>query len=83
MNMKAGWLAFLMSVSAGAMASPVNVNSASPGEIASALSGVGPVKAGAISEYCKEVSCSKPEDLLKVKGIGAKTLEKIKSDLQF
>ncbi|MDG6777391.1 helix-hairpin-helix domain-containing protein [Thiomicrorhabdus sp. zzn3] len=73
--------AFIVSVSA--YASPVNVNTASPDEIASALKGIGPAKAAAISTYCKEMSCSKPEDLLAVKGIGEKTLEKIKSDLRF
>ncbi|MDG6773609.1 helix-hairpin-helix domain-containing protein [Thiomicrorhabdus sp. ZW0627] len=65
------------------MASPVNVNSASVEEIAAALKGVGPAKAMAISSYCKEQKCSKPEDLLNVKGIGQGTLEKIKDDLRF
>ena len=66
-----------------AIAAPVNVNTASVDEIASALSGVGPAKAAAISEYCQKVSCQKPEDLLEVKGIGEKTLEKIAADLKF
>ena len=64
-------------------ASPVNVNSASVDEIASALSGIGPAKAMAISEHCKKITCSKPEDLLEVKGIGEKTLNKISTDLRF
>ena len=64
-------------------ASPVNVNSASVDEIASALSGIGPAKAMAISEHCKKITCSKPEDLLEVKGIGEKTLNKILTDLRF
>lgn len=67
----------------GAWASPVNVNTASPEEIAIALSGVGPMKAMAISSYCKETKCTKPEDLLNVKGIGEKTLELIRADLRF
>jgi competence protein ComEA len=64
-------------------ASPINVNSASVDDIASALSGIGPAKAMAISEHCKKMTCSKPEDLLEVKGIGEKTLSKISPDLRF
>lgn len=64
-------------------ASPVNVNSASTEEISAALSGIGPAKAAAISEHCKKMVCSKPEDLLTVKGIGEKTLAKISADLRF
>jgi len=64
-------------------AAPVNVNTASVEEISSTLSGVGPAKALAISEHCKKVGCTKPEDLLQVKGIGQKTLEKIADDLTF
>ena len=72
-----------MLVSMSVLASPVNVNSASAEEIAIALKGVGPSKAQAIVNYCQETTCSKPEDLLNVKGIGEKTLEKIKADLRF
>ena len=64
-------------------ASPVNVNKASVEEISSALSGIGPAKAMAISEHCKKLTCSKPGDLLAVKGIGEKTLAKISADLRF
>lgn len=69
--------------SVSASASPVNVNKASVDEISSALSGIGPAKAMAISEHCKKMTCSKPEDLLTVKGIGEKTLAKISADLRF
>lgn len=69
--------------SVSALASPVNVNKASVDEISSALSGIGPAKAMAISEHCKKMTCSKPEDLLTVKGIGEKTLAKISADLRF
>ncbi|MEA3405042.1 MAG: helix-hairpin-helix domain-containing protein [Pseudomonadota bacterium] len=72
-----------MLVSLSVLASPVNVNKASAEEIAIALKGIGPSKAEAILKYCKETKCSKPEDLLNVKGIGEKTLEKIKADLRF
>jgi competence protein ComEA len=64
-------------------ASPVNVNKASVEEISSALTGIGPAKALAISEHCKMAKCNKPEDLLSVKGIGEKTLAKISADLRF
>jgi competence protein ComEA len=73
---------FLM-MSFSVSAAPVNVNKASVDDIAAALSGVGPAKAAAISTHCKKVKCKKPEDLLMVKGIGEKTLEKISKDLRF
>ena len=72
-----------MLVSLSVLASPVNVNKASAEEIAIALKGIGPSKAQAISSYCKETKCTKPADLLNVKGIGEKTLDKIKDDLRF
>jgi len=61
----------------------VNVNTASPQEIADALYGVGSKKAQAIYDYCRQHICKKPEDLLNVKGIGPKTLERIREDLIF
>lgn len=61
----------------------VNVNTASVDEVANALHGIGHKKAQAIVEYCQKHACHQPEDLLNVKGVGAKTLEKIKSDLVF
>ena len=64
-------------------ASPVNVNKASVEEISAALVGIGPAKASAISKHCRKITCKKPDDLLEVKGIGEKTLAKIKSDLRF
>ena len=75
-------LTFLF-VSFSVSAAPVNVNKASVDEISAALSGIGPAKAEAISKHCKKVKCKKPEDLLAVKGIGEKTLAKIKKDLRF
>ncbi|GKT11839.1 MAG: competence protein ComEA [Thiomicrorhabdus sp.] len=74
---------FLLIFTLPAAASTVNVNTASIEEIASNLSGIGPAKAKAISEHCQKVTCNQPEDLLAVKGIGAKTLEKITADLTF
>ncbi|QCU89572.1 ComEA family DNA-binding protein [Thiomicrorhabdus sediminis] len=66
-----------------AAASPVNVNTASVEEISSALKGIGPAKAQAISDFCQQKKCTTAEDLLQVKGIGEKTLAKISADLQF
>ncbi|MEA1987915.1 MAG: helix-hairpin-helix domain-containing protein [Pseudomonadota bacterium] len=70
-------------ISFSVLASPVNVNKASSEEIAIALKGIGPSKAEAIKDYCKTNKCTKAEDLLNVKGIGQKTLDKIKEDLRF
>lgn len=54
----------------------VNINSAGVKEL-SRLSGIGPVKAKAIIDYREEHGAFKTaEELTKVKGIGAKTLEK-------
>ncbi len=83
MLLKNSLLIALFTFSASVLASPVNVNTASDEEISAALSGIGPVKAAAISTLCKATHCTKPEDLLQVKGIGEKTLDKIKMDLVF
>lgn len=62
--------------------SPVNINTANLTELCS-LSGIGPVKAQAIIDYRKEHGpFQTPEDLIKVKGIGQKTLEKNLSRLR-
>ena len=70
-------------LSFSAFATPVNVNTATPEEIAEALKGIGPSKAKAISKHCRATKCKSPEDLLAVKGIGEKTLKKIAKDLRF
>ena len=70
-------------LSSSVFAAPVNVNTASVDEIAASLKGIGATKAAAISEHCQAVKCQKAEDLLPVKGIGEKTLEKISADLIF
>jgi competence protein ComEA len=83
MYLKNSLLIALFSFSATVLASPVNVNTASPAEISSALKGIGPVKSVAISTLCQATPCAQPKDLLQVKGIGEKTLAKIKVDLVF
>lgn len=59
----------------------VNLNSATETELQN-ISGIGPKKAAAIIDYRQNAgSFQKVEDLIKVKGIGAKTLESIKDQL--
>lgn len=58
---------------------PVNINNADANQLAEALDGVGPAKAKAIVDYREEHGAfNKAEDLIKVKGIGPKMLEKNK-----
>lgn len=60
-------------------AHPVNINTANAEQLAEALEGVGAVKAQAIVAYREaHGEFTQAEDLLKVKGIGPKMLEKNK-----
>jgi len=60
----------------------VNINKAGAGRIAAALNGIGPVKAKAIIEHRERNGPFKSvEELLDVKGIGRKTLERIRTDI--
>ena len=69
-------------ISSAAFAAPVNINQASAGEIAEALSGVGMSKAQAIVEFRKKNgSFTKASDIVQVKGIGQSTYEKNKGDI--
>ncbi len=65
-------------------AAPININRADVPMIIDNLSDIGPVKATAIVEY-RELNgpFKKAEDLLAVKGIGEKTLEKNRDNLLF
>jgi len=66
-----------------AFAGPVNVNTADAATIAAELKGVGLSKAKAIVEYRKKHGPFRSaEDLTLVKGIGERTLELNKSDIQ-
>ena len=61
-----------------AFAGPVNINTADAAE----LKGIGLAKAEAIVEYRRKYGPFKaPEDLSLVRGIGEKTVERIKSDV--
>ncbi len=57
-----------------------DINTASIKELIT-LNGIGITKAKAIMKYRKKHKFTKIEDILKVKGIGKKTFEKIKSDI--
>jgi competence protein ComEA len=64
-------------------ATPVNVNTADAVTIAEALDGIGPAKAAAIVAWREEHGPFKNVDELgEVKGIGAATLERIRSTVQ-
>ncbi len=60
----------------------VNINAASRAVLSQRLKGIGPAKAEAIVSYReKHGAFSTVEDLLNVKGIGPKTLEKLRPQL--
>jgi len=59
----------------------VDINSANIKELQS-IKGIGYKKAVAIIEYRKTHKFTKIEDIMKVKGIGKKLFEKIKSEIE-
>jgi len=64
-------------------AEPVNINHANVQELADNLKGVGPKKAQAIIEHREENGpFYTTEELMDVKGIGPKTLEKNKKNIK-
>ena len=66
-----------------AAAGPVNINTADASTIASELKGVGLAKARAIVEYRKKHGpFQRPGDLSLVKGIGERTVEINRADIQ-
>ena len=63
-------------------AEPVDLNTASAQEIAKSLNGIGLSKAKKIIEYRNQFGpIDTPEELLAIKGIGEKTLEKNRSKM--
>ncbi|PID63878.1 MAG: hypothetical protein CSB44_00695 [Gammaproteobacteria bacterium] len=61
----------------------LDINTASASEIAATLPGIGPVKAAAIVEYRRANGLFRtPDQLLEVRGIGPRTLEKIEPFLR-
>ena len=70
--------------SMNSFATPVNINTADAKTIADSLSGIGLAKAEAIVAYRTTHGDFKTtDDLDKVSGIGAKTIEKNKADILF
>ena len=68
--------------SGSVFAAPVNINEADAGEISAALKGIGMKKAQAIVDYReKNGNFSNVDDLVLVKGIGEKTVSKLKDDI--
>lgn len=68
---------------AQAFAGPVNVNTADAATLAKELSGVGPVVAERIVAYrSSEGPFTSADQLGKVRGIGARTLEKNAANIQ-
>ena len=75
-------LALSLAATLAAMAGPVNVNTADAETLSAELKGVGITKAIAIVEYRKANGPFKSaEDLAKVKGIGARTVELNKENI--
>ncbi len=73
---------FVLLVSVSLMFAVVNINTATQKDFAS-LKGVGVKKAGNIVSYRTKVNCFKSVDeLSKVKGIGKKTVEKNRKNLE-
>ncbi len=66
-----------------ALAGPVDINKADAGTIAKELSGIGLNRAQAIVAYREKNGAFKSaDDLRKVKGIGAKTLERNRANIR-
>lgn len=65
-----------------ALAAPVNINEADAATLAESLNGVGAVTSQEIVTYREENGgFEKPEDLMKVNGIGQKTFENNEADI--
>jgi len=75
--MKKFLILFLFAIS---LFAKINVNTATEQGLHS-LKGIGYKKAVAIMKYRKKHSFKKIEDIMKVKGIGKKTFENIKSEI--
>ncbi len=72
-------LCMLFFFAASAMAS-VNINTADQSTLES-INGIGPAKAQAIIEYRNHEKFKTVDDLMKVKGFGKKSMEKIRNEV--
>ena len=80
--MKKWFIILLMVLVSPLYAAPVNINVASAKDISKSLNGVGKVRAQAIVEYREKNGEFKTvEDVLNVKGINQKILEKNRQDI--
>ncbi len=80
--MKKILLVFLLLSSSSVFAAPVNINSADAKAIADSLKGIGLKKAQAIVDYRKENgNFLSVDDLSKVSGIKAKTIDNNRQDI--
>ena len=75
-------LFLVYSIAVRTLAAPININTADATTIAESLTGIGPRIGAAIVEY-REANgpFTSVEDLLKVKGVGPKILEKNEGDI--
>ena len=75
--MSSCFAALLLMASVGAFAAPIDINTADANTLASTLTGIGAAKAEAIVAY-REANgpFKKLDELVKVKGVGEKTVEK-------
>lgn len=76
-------LLLAVGVATAAWAGPVDINHADAATIAKELSGIGPAKARAIVEYRQKNGAFRSADeLTKVKGIGAKMVERNRANIR-
>lgn len=81
-SFQAAVLAALLAVIPAAYAAPVDINRADAAALDTAMTGVGSARAQAIVDYREQHGPFKSvEELLNVKGIGAATIERNRSNL--
>jgi len=81
-TIQAVFLGFCVFIAPVSQAAVVNINKANAAALTENLSGIGPKKAAAIISYRKSNGAYKSvDDLLNVKGIGEKLLQKNRNDL--
>ena len=72
-----GFALLLLMTSVGALAAPIDINTADANTLAASLTGIGAAKAEAIVAYREANGPFKNlEELVNVKGVGEKTVEK-------
>ena len=77
-----GFALLLLMTSVGALAAPIDINTADANTLATSLTGIGAAKAEAIVAYREANGPFKNlEELVNVKGVGEKTVEKNRSIL--